>query len=152
MLLLTLSQRHFSSRWIGISYKDLPNLLRWICRLCCWTVAFGDWHRVSRLDLGNGKRLSRPTHSQVLWKIQHMTTLPISVGLTQWEAIYHFLSTIPQVLFSMYCFPNVFLPLNICVSDYLSLDVPFGDGVCILPETSAILVSSPLPRAVFPVV
>lgn len=38
---------------------------------------------MSRLDLGNGKRLSRPTHSRVLWKTQHMTALSISVGLTQ---------------------------------------------------------------------
>ena len=33
----TLSQRHFNSRRIDISYKVLLNLLQWICRLFCLT-------------------------------------------------------------------------------------------------------------------
>lgn len=56
-------------------------------------------------------------------KTQLEIALPISVGLTQWKPISNLLSTVPQVPFSIYCFPNIFLPLNICVSDYSSPDV-----------------------------
>lgn len=42
-------------------------------------------------------------------KTQLEIALPISVGLTQWNPISNLLSTVPQVPFSIYCFPNIFL-------------------------------------------